>query len=160
MEKVLALVLCCGLLGADFKVQSLAELQSSGLVRQSYEESCGASALATLINLLFNQNFSENDFLEFLENNTGMVSFNHLRTIAEKLGYVARSYQLNRDLFEKIFVPILVKIEDDPRYPHFVVVLNRAGDFVTIFDPNFEIYQSLKVNFIVSGISSNKGALR
>lgn len=159
MEKVLIFIfLCCMQQSfAEFKVQSLAELQSKGLVRQTYEESCGASSLATLLNILYDAHYSEQDFLEFLDNDTGMVNFNDLRLLAQRVNVIAKSYQINRELLEKITVPILVKIEDDPRFPHFVVIANHVGDFITIYDPNFGIYESLKSEFYSVWDKSNNG---
>ncbi len=54
---------------------------------------------------------------------------------------------MTREVFEKLTVPVLVKVEDDPKYPHFIVVLNHVGDFVTIFDPSFGRYISTKREF-------------
>lgn len=39
-------------LHAQFAVKSYGELRNEQVIRQSYEESCGAASLATLINLL------------------------------------------------------------------------------------------------------------
>ena len=53
MEKILKTIIATIffplLLDAKFAVRSYQELRSSEVVRQSYEESCGAASLATLI---------------------------------------------------------------------------------------------------------------
>lgn len=140
------------LLSAEFVVKSYHELRNENVVRQNYEESCGASSLATLINLIDINRLNELDVLEKMKDNnktinTNMVSFNELKQTANKLNYEAHGYQLNRGLFNKLNIPILVKIQNDPRYPHFIIVINHVGDFVTVFDPSFGEYLSLKDDF-------------
>lgn len=49
---------------------------------------------------------------------------------------------MDRNLFDKLNIPVLVKVENDPRYPHFVVAINHKGDFITILDPSFGEYIS------------------
>lgn len=142
---------------AHAKMLSLAEIRNAQLIRQNFEESCGAAALATLINLIDKQNMTETDIIKKMGNTTDMVNFLDLTQVAKNLGYESEAYQLKRDIFEKITVPILVKIEDDPKYPHFIVVLNHHGDFVTIFDPSFGRYISSKQEFYRLWDNEQKG---
>lgn len=163
MEKVLiALFSLFSLLFADFAVLSMQEIRSKGVVRQNYEESCGASALATLINLWDFTQFSELDMIQYLstneeEANTNMVSFLDLEQVLHQLQYQVKSYRINRDSFLKITFPLLVKIEDDPRFPHFVVVVNHEGDYLSIFDPSFGVYTSTKQEFFSIWDKDHKG---
>lgn len=155
MEKILKTIIATIffplLLDAKFAVRSYQELRSSEVVRQSHEESCGAASLATLINLLDFKILTEVEVVNLMsdnqEQNTDMVSFFELQNTALKLLYESKGYQIDRAIFEKITIPILVKIEDDPRFPHFVVVINHRGDFVTIFDPSYGKYVSSKDQF-------------
>lgn len=153
MEKVLGIfVLSFTLAFADFAVSSVQELRTKDVIRQTYEESCGAAALATLLNLLDSTKFSELDILQHFTSeeakiNTNMVSFAELEKAVISLQYQVKSYKIERDSFEKIYVPMLVKIEDDPRFPHFVVVINHVGDYVSIFDPSFGVYTNTKEEF-------------
>ncbi|MDE7173270.1 MAG: peptidase C39, partial [Helicobacter sp.] len=133
MEKVLRFFLfslCFLPLFADFAVKSFQELRNQNLVRQSYEESCGAASLATLIRLIDFKRVDELEVLEYFTKdskgniNTDMVSFLELQKAAQKMGYKSASYQMDREALEKIQIPLLVKIEDDPRFPHFVVIIN------------------------------------
>lgn len=97
--------------------------------------------------------YKENDILKKFkkdnnsEVNTNMVSFAELQGTLNKLGYHAKGYQISKDVFELIKIPIIVKIESDPRFPHFVVVLNHYGDFLSIYDPSFGEYISIKSDF-------------
>lgn len=149
-------------LKAEFAVSSYRELRSQSVVRQTYEESCGAASIATLINNLDFKNISEKDTLEQMrENNkdlnTDMVSFKQLQDAAAKLGYESKGYQISRELLNKLNIPVLVRIENDPRYPHFVVVINHPGDFITVLDPSFGKYISSKNEFYSVWDKNNQG---
>lgn len=166
MEKILnsaiAFLLLQLPLNAEFAVRSYYEIRGEGLIRQSYEESCGAASIATLINNLDFKNISEKDTLEQMrENNkdlnTDMVSFKQLQDAAAKLGYESKGYQISRELLNKLNIPVLVKIENDPRYPHFVVVINHPGDFITVLDPSFGKYISSKNEFYSVWDKNNQG---
>lgn len=150
MEKILILALTSIHLYAGFAVKSYFEIRNAHTVRQTYEESCGAASLATLINMIDFKNLKEKDILNKMskkELNTNMVSFNELKASLDKMHYVSQGYKLDREIFEKIQMPILVKIENDPKFPHFVVAINHKGDFITIYDPSFGRYVSTKKEF-------------
>ncbi|AWI34402.1 C39 family peptidase [Helicobacter apodemus] len=136
---------------AEFIVQSYQEIKNQRVVRQTYEESCGASSLATLINLIDNQKLNELEILKLMSEkslHTDMVSFTELKTAVQKLGFEANSYALNREIFNKLInIPLLVKIEDDPRFPHFVVIINHKGNYLQILDPSYGEYISSKREF-------------
>ncbi|MDA3969213.1 cysteine peptidase family C39 domain-containing protein [Helicobacter ibis] len=66
-------------------------------------------------------------------------------------------FRLTRDILEQTSYPILVRIEDDPRFPHFVVIINYSGDFIKILDPNFGEYISSKKEFYSIWDRDNSG---
>ena len=88
-----------------------------------------------------------------------MVSFKQLQDVAAKLGYESKGYQISREPLNKLNIPVLVKIENDPRYPHFVVVINHPGDFITVLDPSFGKYISSKNEFLAYGIKESRAAM-
>ena len=130
-----------------FSVQSLQELHNQNVIRQQFEESCGASALATLLNLFEFKQYTEQDILTLLNQKTDMLSFKELQEIANTLGYTTKGFQLSREILEQTSYPLLVRIENDPRFPHFVVIINYKGDFIQVFDPNFGAYKATKKEF-------------
>ncbi|WP_416825044.1 C39 family peptidase, partial [Helicobacter ganmani] len=136
---------------AEFIVQSYQEIKNQRVIRQSYEESCGASSLATLLNILNQSNFTELEILKTMSEsklNTDMVSFTDLKAAVQKLGFKANSYSLDREILNQLVkIPMLVKIENDPRFPHFVVIINHKGNYLQIFDPNYGEYISSKKEF-------------
>ncbi len=154
MEKILKALLLLSIplcLQANFIVQSYQELKNKRVIRQNFEESCGASSLATLLNILDGRNFSEMDMLTMInpnEFNTNMVSFADLNQTVKKLGYESQTYQITRDILEKLMdLPLLVKIEYDQRFPHFVIIINHKGDYLEVLDPSHGAYISSKEQF-------------
>ena len=149
------------LLRADFIVKSYQELKNQRVIRQTYEESCGASALATLINLIDDKHFSELDLLKTMSQKelyTDMVSFADLNEAVKQLNYESKPYQINKKLLDELTnIPLLVKIEEDPRYPHFVVIINHKGDFLQVLDPSHGEYISSKAEFYSIWDRYNKG---
>ena len=148
-------------LKAEFVVKSYQEIKNEKVVRQNYEESCGAASLATLINTLDDNNLTELDLLKTMSGQklyTDMVSFADLNDAVKKLGYESKSYKVDRKILENIIsVPILVKIEDDPHFPHFVVIINHKGNYLQILDPSYGEYISSKREFYSVWDRYNKG---
>ncbi|EAJ1621392.1 C39 family peptidase [Campylobacter upsaliensis] len=165
MEKILKIVLIMTLLPlflkAEFVVKSYQEIKNEKVIRQNYEESCGAASLATLINILDDSNLTELDLLKAMSGQqlyTDMVSFADLNDAVKKLGFQSKSYKIDRKILESIMsVPILVKIEDDPRFPHFVVIINHKGNYLQILDPSYGEYISSKREFYSVWDRYNKG---
>ncbi|MCH5336806.1 MAG: C39 family peptidase [Campylobacter sp.] len=148
-------------LQADFIVKSYQELKNQKVIRQNYEESCGASSLATLINILDDKNLSELELLKTLSEKelyTDMLSFADLIDGVKKLGYKAKSYKIDKESLDKLTnIPMLVKIEDDPRFPHFVVIINHKGGFLQVLDPSYGEYISSKREFFSVWDRYNQG---
>ncbi|EBI2355435.1 peptidase C39, partial [Campylobacter coli] len=126
MEKILKILLFLPILAlstkAEWVVKSYQEIKNERVIRQTYEQSCGASSLATLLNILDDQKkFDELELLKIMSGQelyTDMVSFADLSDAVKKLGFQSNSYQINRENLDKLVnIPMLVKIEDDPRFP-------------------------------------------
>ncbi|EHN8579966.1 C39 family peptidase [Campylobacter jejuni] len=148
-------------LKAEFIVKSYQEIKNERVIRQTYEQSCGASSLATLLNILDDRNFDELKLLKTMSGQnlyTDMVSFADLNDAVKKLGYESNSYQINRENLDKLVnIPVLVKIEDDPRFPHFVVIINHKGNYLQILNPSHGEYISSKSQFFSIWDRYNKG---
>lgn len=138
-----------------FKVVSFAKIKTSETVLQNYEESCGAAALATLMGL-FGVQKSEKDILDKTAK-TDMLSFAELSNTAKEFGFKSEGYKIDKSVFEKLTFPVIAKIEREKNYPHFVVVINQKGDFVSVLDPNFGQYFISKNEFYELWEKSKKG---
>ena len=148
-------------LWAEFAVKSYQELKNKDIVRQNYEQSCGAASLATLLNMIDVQKFSELEILQMMsekELRTDMASLADLIAVLDKLGYESSAYQITRQSLDKLLdIPLLVKIEDDPRFPHFVIIINSEGGFLQVFDPSSGRYLSSKRQFFSIWDKHKKG---
>lgn len=146
---------------AEFVVKSYQELKNENMIRQNYEQSCGAASLATLLNMSNFKQFTELEILQAMNEkalNTDMVSFSQLIATLEKLGFEGGAYQIERTSLDKLVgLPLLVKIEDDPRFPHFVIIINHKGDFLQILDPSSGAYISSKREFFSLWDRDKKG---
>ncbi|EFM2953506.1 peptidase C39 [Campylobacter jejuni] len=165
MDKILKILLFLSILvlsaKAEWVVKSYQEIKNERVIRQTYEQSCGASSLATLLNILDDRKFDELKLLKTMSGQnlyTDMVSFADLNDAVKKLGYESNSYQINRENLDKLVnIPMLVKIEDDPRFPHFVVIINHKGNYLQILDPSHGEYISSKSQFFSIWDRYNKG---
>lgn len=128
MEKILKILLFLPILAlstkAEWVVKSYQEIKNERVIRQTYEQSCGASSLATLLNILDDQKkFDELELLKIMSGQelyTDMVSFADLNDAVKKLDFQSNSYQINRENLDKLVnIPMLVKIEDDPTLSTF-----------------------------------------
>ncbi|RXJ98481.1 C39 family peptidase [Arcobacter sp. CECT 8989] len=135
MAQILVLLCFFNLyLYANFNVESLIELKYKDVTKQTFEESCGASSLSTLFNL-YGIQLSEKILLEQLKT-TNVVNFLDLQKIAYKNSFHAKGYKINKNVFEKIKVPVIARIIRKMGYPHFVVVQNFSKKSVLVLDPN------------------------
>lgn len=119
---------------AEFKVKSFLEIKYIDVVKQTYEESCGASALATLFNL-YSYDTDEKELINKLQT-TDIVTFNDLQKVALDFDFNAKGYKISKEIFEDITVPVIARILRKMDYPHFVVVQNLDRNSVIILDPN------------------------
>ncbi len=119
-----------------FAVNPLSKLKTKQTIKQAYEESCGAAALATLLKLHGRDT-----------NETDMLSFAELVKISKAFGYEAQGYRISRDVFEKTKIPLLVLVVREAEFPHFVVAINHNGDFVSVYDPSSGDYIASKRDF-------------
>lgn len=130
---------------AEFKVKSFSQIRYHSVVKQTYEESCGAAALSTLFNL-YGYETSEEKILENL-NTTNIVTFSDLQRVALNNNFNAKGYKISKEVFEKINTPIIARIVRKMDYPHFVVIQNLNKNSLVIFDPNAGKYLISKKEF-------------
>lgn len=128
--------------GLVFKpVESLRERRFANLVEQQTDFSCGAAAIATLLNQAYGMQMSEADVILGMLHNadqelvrTQGFSMLDMKRYAATLGLRARGYRLKADQLESVKIPSVVLL-DIRGYKHFVV-LQRSGDgWVYLGDP-------------------------
>jgi uncharacterized protein len=129
-------------------VKSLLEIRHDKVVVQQWDLSCGAAALATILNHQYDDPLSEREIAESLISrdkylaNPDLVraqqgfSLLDLKRFVDERGYQGIGYgDLDfQDLIE--MAPIMVPV-DLSGYPHFVVFRGALGNRVLLADPGF-----------------------
>jgi len=132
-------------LRVDLPVRSMKDLRDQNLVRQRFDFSCGAAALATLMRYGFGEEVTEQQVLVELfgllsEEEETVVrgegfSLLHLQRVAQARGYNAQGFRLAPEQLAMLGGPVIVYIE--PRgYRHFAVLRGVRGDRVYLADPS------------------------
>lgn len=128
------------------KISSFKERRDQNLVRQEHEYSCGASALATLINRLDEtRNVTEKKVMrtiladasgeEVREATLNGFSVLELKKAAESMGYTAVALNLkDKNEIQKVRGPLIVLLNDEEVF-HFTVLSGLQNDKVFLADP-------------------------
>lgn len=128
----------------DAPVKSMKALRDSYVVRQRYDYSCGAAALATLLRYGFGHPATELDILkqlfDLLTDEEKVISRKEgfslldLQRVALARRFKAEGFRIAPEDLGKISGPVLVYIE--PRgYKHFAVLRGVKGGRVYLADP-------------------------
>jgi predicted double-glycine peptidase len=115
------------------------------LVKQGFDYSCGAGALATLMRYYFRDEVSETDVLQNIlgvmseqevhDREKNGLSLLDLKQCSERMGYQAAAAKLKYAALPKLKGPVLVHMEHDD-YKHFAVLKGVKGDRVFLADPS------------------------
>jgi len=117
-------------------ILSREDLFKNKVVLQTSNFSCGAAALATLINCYLGGNTTEEEILYLSGEVHSLqgISFLGLKRAAEAKGYIAQGFRLDMPTLERLNFPVLVFIRRDDR-PHFVVVQKIDQERIFLADP-------------------------
>ena len=122
-------------------IVSMKEQHYINLVRQQTDFSCGAAALATILNYAYNYNLTEQEVVagmlkvsdEEIVREKGF-SLLDIKNYVETLGLRGRGYSVTPDILERIKIPTIALL-DIRGYKHFVVLKKTTQDKVYIADP-------------------------
>lgn len=128
--------------GVAFKeVTSVRERRFINLVEQETDFSCGAAAMATVLNEAYGWDLSEAEVIHGMlaeadQDQVRMQGFSMLdmKRYAETIGLRARGYRIPPEQLERIRVPAIVLV-DIRGYKHFVVMQRSTEDWVYLGDP-------------------------
>ncbi len=129
----------------DVPVMSMKDLRDKNVVKQRFDYSCGAAALATILKFGFGDDVTEREILtqlfelisaeQELESREKGFSLRELQLVAQARGYQAQGYRLEPQYLGELGGPVIVFIE--PRgYKHFAVLRGVRGDRVYLADPS------------------------
>lgn len=125
--------------------RSLKDLRDQEVVKQRFDFSCGAAALATLLRYGYAEDVTEAVIMAALfdlpteaereERRRTGFSLLDLQRVAEARGYVAQGFRLEADQLPLLGGPVIVFIE--PRgYKHFAVLRGVRGNRAYLADPS------------------------
>ena len=128
--------------GMVFKpLESMRERRFSDLVEQKTDFSCGAAAVATILNQAYGWDLSEEDVIHGMlavadEEQVRSQGFSMLdmKRYVTSLGMRARGYRIDSNQLSSVSIPVIVLIEVRG-YKHFVVMQRTADDWVYVGDP-------------------------
>jgi predicted double-glycine peptidase len=127
----------------DVPLRSWRALRDAGVVRQAYDYSCGAAALASLL-VAIGEPTSERDIL--LQVFSGLtdeqskqtmqrgLSLLDLKRVAQQRRLAAEGYRVPPRVLESLTRPVLVRIAPHG-YAHFVVLRGLRGGRAYLADP-------------------------
>lgn len=122
-------------------VLSMRELRYVDMVPQKTDFSCGAAALATILNYAYGQKLTEEEVIQGLlqVSDPAIVrekgfSLLDLKNYVQARGMRGRGYNMAPEMLEKIKVPTIVLL-DIRGYKHFVVLKKTTPDKVYLADP-------------------------
>lgn len=120
---------------------SMRQLRYVDMVPQNADFSCGAAALATILNYAYGRRLTEDEVIAGLleVSNVAEVkekgfSLLDMKKYVEKQGMRARGYNMAPEMLERVKIPVIVLL-DIRGYKHFVVVKRTTPDKVYIADP-------------------------
>jgi uncharacterized protein len=125
-------------------VQSLVALRFKNVVRQAYDISCGAAALATLLKYYYGEQVTEHDIVQAMlklgdaaKIREEGFSLLEMKRYAQQQGYVVGGYRID-DVhhLNRLNVPVIT-LMSIRGYAHFVVIKGVADGQVFIADPAF-----------------------
>lgn len=137
------------MIGSGLRVErpvlSMKDLRDANVIKQQFDYSCGAAALATLFRYGFGENVTERDVMAQLLGSLSAeelqatlqqgFSLLDLQRVAQARGYQAEGFRLEPQALSQLSGPVIVFIQ--PRgYRHFAVLRGIEGDRVYLADPS------------------------
>jgi predicted double-glycine peptidase len=125
---------------------SFKDLRDRNVIKQAYDYSCGAAALATMITFGLGDPMSEaqaiKEMLSGLDRNDEQVrkktgfSLLDMQRVAQARGYQAQGFRIGPGSLDQITGPVIVFVR--PRgYEHFAILKGVRGDRAYLADPSF-----------------------
>lgn len=126
-------------------LKSMVDFRDENLVRQQFDYSCGAAALATLFRFGFGEAVTERQIVDDLfaglaQDDTAIrekegFSLFDLQQVAQRRGFKAEGFKLEPQYLAQLNGPVIVFLET-MGYKHFAVLKGVRGDRVYLADPS------------------------
>lgn len=148
------------------RLKSMLDFRDENLIRQQYDYSCGAAALATLMRFGFGDPVTEQQIVTDLfaglagedaeiREKEGFSLFD-LQQVAKKRGYKAEGFSLDPQYIAQLNGPVIVFLET-LGYKHFAVLKGVRGDRVYLADPSRGNIRMPAYRFLQAWMRNGKG---
>ena len=117
----------------DSPIRSWTDVRDHDIVKQQFDQSCGAASLATILDIFYGEDTDEADLMDIM-GLKGAYSFADLAYAAGEFGYKATPIFAQFDMLEKLRVPVILFI-DNFGQGHFTVFRGTDGQTVWLGDP-------------------------
>jgi hypothetical protein len=119
------------------EVKSAQAIKEENVVIQTTEYTCGAAALATLINSYLGGTTTETEVLKLAnpEPERGL-NLLQLKRVAEAKGYKAVGYRMNIKHLQNLNHPVLLFVKFEENKKHFTIFKGIRGNRVFLADPS------------------------
>jgi uncharacterized protein len=122
-------------------IRSMRDLRYRDMVHQETDFTCGAAALATVLQYVYGRNTSEHDIVEDMLKNTDAESVRRngfslldMKRYVERIGLRAHGYRVDRISLPALKIPVIA-LQTSNGYAHFVVVKRVRDGIVYLADP-------------------------
>lgn len=148
------------------RLKSMLDFRDENLVRQQYDYSCGAAALATLMRFGLGDPVTEREIVANLfaglaqgdaemREKEGFSLFD-LQQVAKNRGYKAEGFRLEPRYIAQLNGPVIVFLET-LGYKHFAVLKGVRGDRVYLADPSRGNIRMPAYRFLQAWMRDGKG---
>jgi len=116
-------------------IKSWKSLRDERIVKQRLDTSCGAAAIATLLNEYYGQSVTEQTVLAALGINNLRSSFQNMRAALATLGFRSVAFTINYEQLATLEMPVIVYLEPHET-GHFSVLRGVNASTVWLADPS------------------------
>jgi hypothetical protein len=126
----------------SMQIKSMRDMRYNNMVRQEKDFTCGAAALATILQYVYGRTITEQEIIRnMLENTDAKIaqergfSLLDMKNYLERVGLRGRGYRIDSSSLVTIKIPVIALQQTANGYAHFVVVKRVYGGIVYIADP-------------------------
>lgn len=131
----------------SISIRSWKNLRDAEVVKQDFDYSCSAAALATLLNGFYGQSLTEETLLKAMDKGDLKASFEDMQKVLPKFGFKAQGFAASYEQLVKLKAPVVVYLKyrkDD----HFSVLRGINENVVWLADPSLGNRTYSKAQFL------------
>lgn len=120
--------------------------RDQAIVKQGFDYSCGAAALATILHL-YGKQATELELLQAMDIQDRMISLEDMARVLPSFGFKARGLAVSFEQLSQLQVPVIAYLRLAGK-THFTVLLGTSKDFVWLGDPSWGNRLLSKAHFL------------